>query len=378
VASSKRSKNKKLHQRRRKALRRTDVQPQREQPARRIFRQRPSPSEFDQMSVFIDESALGLQETTLEGLRVLVRALPFESAMLNLASLNLRAERVLNDPVGQWELARSFYESWPELLSRYETVRRRSPKQPIFSPQPIAMLMRLLIDEAREQPFTPIGPGDFRTLQRAVLGAHSALEDPLGAPSTEAIVAYGLQASSFFKRPPVLEEMVRSEEFLRLMRSEELHGSDNHVPVDQWLTASGLTPEEQRVLGFGLSAITNTFTSEPPMPRIEARHLGGLLTMLGLPDTPREVPIISASRVELQASFEALLSGRSRFDSWRGHHDERPGNRCVFDRSGTRQKSAPRPKLAFCTHLCPIKPPMRVPQALVGGPSQWVVWRGTR
>ena len=78
------------------------------------------------------------------------------------------------------------------------------------------------------------------------------------------------------------------------------------MPVDQWLTASGLTPEEQRVLGFGLSATTNTFATDPPTPRIEAGHLDELLTKLGLSNTPRDVPIISASRTELQASFSAL------------------------------------------------------------------------
>jgi hypothetical protein len=33
--------------------------------------------------------------------------------MLNLALLNLRAERVLNDPAGQWDLARWFYATPP-------------------------------------------------------------------------------------------------------------------------------------------------------------------------------------------------------------------------------------------------------------------------
>jgi len=261
------------------------------------------------MSVFIDEEALGLPETTLAGLRRLVQTLPFESAMLSLVLLNLRAERVLTDPTGQWDLARWFYASWPDLLSRYAQVRQLSPARPIFSPQPIAMLMRLLIEEARDQACAELTPSEFQTLQRAVLGAHSALEDPLGTASTEAIVAYELQASSFFKRPPVLEEMVRSEEFLGLMRGEELRGSVNYVPVDGWLSSTGVTPEEQRVLGFGLSATTNVFVTEPPTPRIEARHVDELLTKLNLLKTPRDVPIISASRAELQASFDALGGG---------------------------------------------------------------------
>src|ERR1700734_1035292 len=121
--SKKRSENKKLHQRRRKARAQSDTRPQREQPARSAFRLRAPPSEYDQMSVFIDEGALGLKETTLADLRTLVRKLPFESAMLSLALLNLRAERVLNDAAGQWELACWFYEGWPDLRGRYEQVR---------------------------------------------------------------------------------------------------------------------------------------------------------------------------------------------------------------------------------------------------------------
>lgn len=258
------------------------------------------------MSVLIDEQTLGLPQTTLAGLRELVRELPFESAMLSLALLNLRAERVLNDPAGQWALVRWFYESWPELLGRYERVLQSAPARPIFSPQPIALLMRLLIEEAREAPFAELTPSEFRSLQQAVLGAHSALEDPLGAPTTEAIVAYELQASSFFNRPPVLKEMARSEEFLRLMRSEQLRSSVNYVPVNDWLTESGLTPEEQRVLGFGLSAAANAFSNDPPTPRLQAHHIPELLNVLGLSSVPAELPIISASRAELQASFKAF------------------------------------------------------------------------
>lgn len=281
--SKKRGENKKLHQRRRKARAQSDARPQRVQPARRAFRLRPPPSEYDQMSVFIDEPTLGLPETTLTDLRTLVRTLPFESAMLSLALLNLRAERVLNDPAGQWDLARWFYESWPDLLARYEQVRQRSPKRPIFSPQPIAMLMRLLIDEAREQPIAPIIPGDFHTLQRAVLGAHSALESSLEAmpkPTDEAKVAYEMQASAFFNRPPWLEEVTRSDGFLELMRSKELHDSKHYVPVDDWLSATGLTPEQQWTLGFGFAATTKAFGIEPVTPHIHAEHVEDLLTRL--------------------------------------------------------------------------------------------------
>jgi hypothetical protein len=268
------------------------------------------------MSVLIDERTLGLPQTTVVELRALARTLPFESAMLNLALLNLRAERVLIDAAGQWELARWFYASWSDLLARIARVRHDAPGRPIFSPQPIAMLMRLLIEDAREEPFSELTPSEFHTLQKAVLGAHSAPDGQLGPPTTETVVAYELQASSFFNRPPQLEEMTRSEELLCLMRSEEMQASANYVPVDQWLSKSGLRPEQQRVLGFGLSAATNAFTdNHPPTPRLLARHLDQLFNELGLANVSHDVPIISASRGEMQASFKAL-DGEGRSLSW--------------------------------------------------------------
>lgn len=78
--SKKRNENRKLHQRRRKARSHGEAWLRREQPAERAFRLRPPPSEFDQMSVFIDERALGMPETRLAGLRALVQTLPFEAA----------------------------------------------------------------------------------------------------------------------------------------------------------------------------------------------------------------------------------------------------------------------------------------------------------
>ncbi len=269
-----------------------------------------APSELDQMAVFIDEVELGMAETTLEQLRGLARGLPFESAMLNLALLNLRVEPVLNDPDGQWELACWFYASWPDLLARYQRVRMSSQGRPIFSPQPIALLMRVLLDEAREEPLRELTEGEFHTLQSAVLGAHSAIEsslERLPLPSREAVLAYELQASTFFNRPPLLEEMARSQELLRLMRSDEVAWG-NRVPVGEWLAAMGMTIEEQWKLGFGLSATTNAF-GLPALPRIGHEHLEQLLTKLGFQHTPSSVPVIAASRAELQERFEALGGG---------------------------------------------------------------------
>ena len=61
----------------------------------------------------------------------------------------------------------------------------------------------------------------------------SRVRTPLQPPTRSWLTSY--RRLSFFERPPILEEMVRAEEFLRLMRGEQLRTSDNYVPVDEWL-----------------------------------------------------------------------------------------------------------------------------------------------
>ncbi len=255
------------------------------------------------MSVFIAEPDLNLPTTTLAQLRALAELLPFEAAMLAVALLNVRVEPVLNDPAGQWTLAQEFYAGQPDLLARYERVRESAPARLIFSPQPITLLMRVLIDHAREEPLRALTSGEFQTLQRAVLGAHSALESSLGAlpmPTRENVLAYELQASTFFHRPPLLGEMARHQEFLDLMIAEDSSTSANRVPVDEWLAASGMTVDEQWAVGFGLSAMTNAFTRRA----VASELAGGGLSL------PRDEPC--AETRQCRACFATpASSGRS-------------------------------------------------------------------
>jgi hypothetical protein len=272
----------------------------------------PEPSESDHVLLFIAEPELGLAETTLEQLREMAAQLPFEAAMLNLAVLQARVEPVLNDPIGHWEVARQFYSSRPGLLKRYERVRRRYPGRIIFSTQSMTMLMRVLIEQSRDEPLRALTPMELGTLQDAVLGAHSAMETALEAmpvPSRDNRLAYELQAATFFRRPLMLEEMARHRELLRLATMDDrLTGSANRVPVDEWLAASGINAEEQWAIGSGLSVMTNAFGS-PNFPQVQAENVDDLLVKLGMTAIPRELPAISSSRAELQASFSALGGG---------------------------------------------------------------------
>ncbi len=312
MASSRRRKNKKLHEKGRKARSNFHVEGPPVRPRPRIVQQHHAPTEMDQMHIFIVEPDLGLHETTLAQLRSLAEALPFEGAMVHVALLGARLEPVLVSPEGQWKLAQWFYEAQPDLLVRYAEFKKKFPTRLMFSLQPIALLMRVLIDHAKEERLRELSEVEGAILRQAVLGAHSAFESKVEAlpePSTENILAYEVQAASFFHRPVPLETMVRHRELLRLaVTDERLRSSVNRVPVDEWLAAAGMTGEEQWKIGFALSALAEAF-GESIEPRLQATTVDDALGELEFGEHSRELQVIAASREELGAEFAGFGGG---------------------------------------------------------------------
>ena len=219
---------------------------------------------------------------------------------------------MLTDTARHWQLAQEFYEGDDELLGAYTRVLEQEPDRFVFSPQAIALLMRVLIDDAREEPLRELTADERRTLQRAVLGAHSALESSLDEtewPDRSYALAFELQAATYFHRPSYLEEMTRHDELLRLAADDpRLFDSGTRVPVREWLASYGLSADEQWSVGFGLAAMTQAFTGAAK-PRTLEEHVDDLLAKLRLPDASRDLPVISASREEFQAQFAALGGG---------------------------------------------------------------------
>jgi hypothetical protein len=338
MASSKRRKNKKRHARERK--RRSSGRERRDgstgpaSPAALPFgtRLRAPPSELDQIKVFIGESELGRPQTTIGDLRDLARELPFEATMLQLARLNLHLASILRDPRRQWALAQAFYEGDDKLLADYARVLASQGDAFVFSPQALALLMRVLIDDAHEEALRDLTDSEQRALQRAVLGAHSALESDLDAmewPTRDHVLAYELQAATYFHQSPPLEEMARHDQLLRLAADDmRLVGSRTRVPVREWLATYGLSADEQWVLGYGLAAMTSAF-ADSPKPRALAEHVDDLLVKMRLPDASRDLPVIAGNRGEFQTQFE-LLEGGDASVAW----EVRPFKRWPFLRLG--------------------------------------------
>lgn len=312
--SKRRNENKKLQQKRRRTARlvieakratsgRATLTP-RAYPALPL---RVAPSILDQMGVFIAEPELGRPSTTLPTLRKLAAQLPFEPAMLHVAILTAQLEPVLDDPAGQWHLGKLFFGDRPDLLSAYVDVLRQHPSRLVFSPQALILLMRVLIDFAADAPLRDLAAEEITVLQDAVLGAHSALESSLDGsalPNPELVLAFELQGATFFRRPQLLEEITTHQTLLDVAVSDpRVRNAAARPPVVEWLTqgTQGLTPEQQFSLGFGLAAMTHSF-SKAVKPRVLAAHAADLVDKQGI-DATRATAAMSATRTEFQALF---------------------------------------------------------------------------
>ena len=336
--ASKRNTNKKLHQRRRQQERRDRERRARTRgrppDAPRLIRRPPllAPEESEYILTIIDEAEVGRPKTTVAQLRKLVRRLPFETAALNVARLQCRLEPVLTDPAGHWRLAQEFFTGQPELLAAFQARLTGQTTRTIFSPQALTFLMRVLIEDALDEPVRDLETTERRWLQDAVLGAHSAHEPALQnlpRPPDEEKLAYELQAATFFHRPSELEEMARHRELIRLGTSDDrLMTSPNRVPLTEWLSASGLSPAEQWALGFGVGAIADAFGDEV-QPQLSEEQVKDLLAKVGLDRYSTSVPIISSSRAEFRERFHAFGGGVSSF-GW----EQRPFKSTPFLRLG--------------------------------------------
>jgi hypothetical protein len=288
----------------------------RQREARRSGR-REAPTELDQLAVVIVEQELGLEATNRAGLQAYAAQLPFEPSASILCQLFSRAEDTLRDPVGQVKLAEAFFGSG-EIIERYRTIAGASPDARIFGPQSLHTLIRVLVEHAYEAPITQKLTLDERALlMRAVIASNSAIEwgveHELGT-SDEDILAYELQVGSYYFRPRWLEEMARHRELYRLATSDPgLLASPDCEPVKEWLEQSGLTAEEQWLLGLALSSQGPTWDSQKH-PHIAPETVSEILQRAGLYDRETEaLALISASRVELQGAFTDLQASGKRF-----------------------------------------------------------------
>jgi hypothetical protein len=275
------------------------------------------PTELDQIGVLIVEDQLGLATTDMAGLRAMAARLPFEPCMSILAMLAGHVENTISRPAEQLALAEAFFGP-SELLRRYRSAVNEDPKAAIFGPQSLYILMRLLIEEAREAPIThEITPSERVGLMGPVVASNSVIErgtDPEIGPTSADLLAYELQVGSYYSRPPWLEEMTRARELYRLAtEDEELLRSPDCVPVADWISRDGLTAKEQWMLGFALSTASNAWDPDRH-PHVPTIHVDQVLRHVGLLDKREAaLEVIAADRAAFQAAFSDLKASGKRF-----------------------------------------------------------------
>jgi hypothetical protein len=321
--SSKRNRNKKAWTRKRKAATRQPrsgaaSRPPTEVAARPALQlRRVAPTELDQIGVVIVEEQLGLKPTDLDGLREISASLPFEPCVSLLSNLAGRVEGTFNRPAEQLEIAEGFFGA-SELVERYREVIRRDESAHIFGPQSLYTLMRVLVHEAYDAPITQELTSDERLgLMSAVVASNSVIErglDTSVGSGREDLLAYELQVGHYYSRPSWMEEMARARELYRLATEDpDLAASSDFVPVKEWIERSGLTAEEQWLLGFGLGGVSNAWDATRH-PHVHVEAVRDLLRRIGLADREEAaLAVISADRAALQAAFTELNAYGARF-----------------------------------------------------------------
>lgn len=287
------------------------------------------PTELDQIGVLIIEEQIGLKTTDMAGLRAMAARLPFEPCMALLAGLAGKVEQAIDRPAKQLAIAEAFFGP-SELVQRYRALITHDSKAHIFGSQSLYTLMRLMIDEAFDAPITrELTPAEKLGLMEAVVASNSVTErgtnfgvGPIGAD----LLAYELQIGHYYSRPSWMEEMARARELYRLATDDaELLTSADRVPVEDWISRTGITAEEQWALGFGLGSTANAWDGERH-PYVPVSVVDELLERAGLSDRRESaLGVIAADRAAFQAEFSELNASGKRF-IW----ELRPFNRWPF------------------------------------------------
>jgi hypothetical protein len=264
------------------------------------------PSALEQMRTFVSEEEVGFARLQEGDVRALVSGLPFQAAMSVLAALYGFVDDQGWGAARQVELAKAFY--GPTVGARYEGILSAEPDRHVFAPQPLHVLMRILIEDADCSPTEEWTDEHHAILCRAVLGAHSVVEEGLDMGVEEgamALLAYLVQASGYHSRHQQLVEMARAMELHRLgSEDDELCALPEHCPLEDWLLEEyGLSFDEQFTLGFALAAMAHAW-DPGNSHQIPAGHVDDLLLKMGLVDRREQaIALVSSDREEFRTDF---------------------------------------------------------------------------
>jgi hypothetical protein len=267
------------------------------------------PDFMAQIEVFVDEAGIGSKVSSLGDLEDLAGELPFEPAMLVLASAAGKAFGLHGDEQAELQLARQVYsDEIYERIARFFTLHRNAE---LWSEQQVFILQRLVIERARDG---VLSEGMHYREQHLATGGIIAAGSLIGAAvaldegrEVEDWLAFFVQNGAYNAKARPLGELARAQElYTRIARLPNL--VDAVCQLDEWMSEDySFTIEEQLTIGFALAAMTNTWTEDADAgsrPAVSAEHLDDLLTKLGFASRKAALlDLVSAQRSDYIAEF---------------------------------------------------------------------------
>ena len=215
------------------------------------------PSAFEQVGVFIDEHALGIEPLAPDDVEALMRHVGFEPAVWGLTAVLRTIDNVERTPAAQLALARKIYAD-DNVVASIAGALHAGRGDVVLAEQQLVALARIAILVARPMDLSDSADAGGEALERALLASGSLVlsdqERLTGDPPDELeLTSTLLQIGAFCAREPLAEALGRTAYlFGDLARSPAATTRRDYVDL------GALGPDVETQLALGLSALGHT------------------------------------------------------------------------------------------------------------------------
>ena len=292
----------------------------RPQPPAIAVAERP-PTDADVVVVYADEEAVGLPISSRAEVEAMAAAVPLVPALVGVARLAAVTYALPTDRDAQLRVAEEIFGKGAILNRLQAFTRSEKPRGMVFAEQNMFVLLRLLIEHAKESSIeTPLTNHETAILNRALL-ASTAITGELSQAATqtrprlEDWLAFFTQNGAYNSRAQEMGALARAQELFGVTaRTSNVAASSNACPIQEWMVEDyGLTTDEQFTLGFALGAMVHAFDEDEAVGTqiyIAPENLHDLFVKLGWEDRETEaLATIAAPRETYQHAFTE--AGRS-------------------------------------------------------------------
>lgn len=170
------------------------------------------PSAFEQVGVFVDEHALGIEPLAPEQVEALMHEVGFEPAVWGLAAIARTIENVARTPTAQLALARKIYAD-DHVVALFADALRARRGDVVLAEQQLTALARLAIMSAHPLDMSQLEHANGGALERAILASGSLVLSFLNtltgdAPDELELTSALLQIGAFCAREHLRKHLV--------------------------------------------------------------------------------------------------------------------------------------------------------------------------